>query len=139
MALSMMSAPTGSSLKVSGIRIAVPAAGPSPGSTPINVPSKQPISAKPKFCRLIAAAKPVTRCWSVSIVRPRQSMIPKSGNQFSEKIMLHQKLQPKRADRERHLEPVIEDVEDTEASRRGREQNGKGRSRAERQQQAGDE
>ena len=35
----MMIAPVGSSLKVSGIRMAVPAAGPSPGSTPISVPS----------------------------------------------------------------------------------------------------
>ena len=41
----MMMAPVASRLKVSGIRIAVPAAGPSPGSTPISVPSMQPAKA----------------------------------------------------------------------------------------------
>ena len=67
-----MRAPVGSSLKVSGIRIAVPAAGPSPGSTPISVPRMQPISAKARFCRLIAAVRPVMRCCKVSTARPSQ-------------------------------------------------------------------
>src|SRR5688572_26235187 len=96
MAESMMRAPVGSSLKVSGIRIAVPAAGPRPGRTPMSVPRMQPISAKVRFCRLSAAAIPVIRYCSVSIVRSA--------------------LHPECADRQRHLEPVVEDVEDTEAS-----------------------
>src|SRR5215216_6501682 len=99
MALSMMRAPTGSSVKVSGMRMAVPAAGPSPGSTPINVPRKQPISAKPRFCRLAAAAKPVSRCCKVSMTSESE-----------------------RADRQRHLEPIEEDVEDAEASHERGEQ-----------------
>src|SRR5262245_46642778 len=115
MALSMMRAPIGSSVKVSGIRIAVPAAGPSPGSTPISVPRKQPISAKPRFCRLVAAVKPESRCWKVSTV----ASLSKS----------------ERADRQRHLEPVEEDMEDAEASRQRGEQNRGRRERAKRKQQ----
>jgi hypothetical protein len=45
MAHSMMIAPVASRLKVSGIRMAVPAAGPRPGSRPIRVPSMQPAKA----------------------------------------------------------------------------------------------
>src|SRR5262245_18056411 len=95
MALSMISAPVGSSLKVRGIRMAVPAAGPSPGSTPISVPRMQPISAKARFCRLMAAATPVMRCCKVSTASTSN---------------------PEHADRQRHLEPMEEHVEDAEAS-----------------------
>src|SRR5262245_30621668 len=119
MALSMISAPTGSSLKVSGIRMAVPAAGPSPGSTPISVPSTQPIRANAKFCRLIAAARPARRWSNVSIAA--------------------KPLESQRADRQRHLEPIVEDVEDAKAPGCRGEQNGGGRPRAERQQQTADE
>ena len=61
-----MRPPVGSSLKVSGIRMAVPAAGPSPGRTPISVPRMQPINANARFCQLMAAARPVIRCCNVS-------------------------------------------------------------------------
>src|SRR4051794_33724697 len=40
--------------------------GPMPGSTPINVPSTQPISAKPRLAQLPAAAKPVNRLLKTS-------------------------------------------------------------------------
>ena len=86
MALSMISAPIGSSVKVSGIRIAVPAAGPSPGSTPISVPRMQPMSAKLKFCRLVAAARPVRRCCSVSMVGvyPYKPRMPSGSGTLSQ-------------------------------------------------------
>ena len=35
----------------------------------INVPRTQPISAKLRFCRLVAAVSPATRCWKVSTIR----------------------------------------------------------------------
>src|SRR5512134_516425 len=95
MADSMINAPVGSSLNVSGIRMAVPAAGPSPGSTPISVPNVQPMSAKARFCRLIAAARPVMRCCRVST--PATSY-------------------PEHAYRQRHLEPMVEDMEHAEAA-----------------------
>jgi hypothetical protein len=61
MAASMMMAPVASSVNVSGIRIAVPAAGPRPGRTPISVPSTQPASAKARFAGVSAEAKPEAR------------------------------------------------------------------------------
>jgi hypothetical protein len=42
MPANMMMAVTGSSLKVSGSRIAIVAAGPSPGSTPMSMPMTTP-------------------------------------------------------------------------------------------------
>src|SRR5918999_4764662 len=101
MAESMMRAPVGSSLKVSGIKIAVPAAGPRPGSTPMNVPRTQPMRAKARYCRLSAAVRPAVRCASVSIACSASH--------------------PECADRQRHLEPVVEDVEDAEAPRECRQ------------------
>ncbi len=83
--------------------MAVPAAGPSPGNTPIRVPRMQPISAKARFCQLIAAARPVIRCCRVSTANPSN---------------------PERADRQRHLEPIVENVEHAEAARNRRERNG---------------
>ena len=41
----MMMAPVGSSTTVMGIRMAVPAAGPTPGRTPISVPNVHPMKA----------------------------------------------------------------------------------------------
>ena len=80
----MMMAPVGSSLKVSGMRMAVPAAGPSPGSTPISVPSMQPISAKRRFCRLMAAARPVMRWFRVSTAAPQIPNTPIGSGTLSQ-------------------------------------------------------
>ncbi|MCY1248710.1 hypothetical protein D9M72_621710 [compost metagenome] len=66
MALNMMMAPVGSRLKVSGMRIAVPAAGPRPGSTPMSVPSMQPRKANVRLSTESAAARPFMRRENVS-------------------------------------------------------------------------
>jgi hypothetical protein len=58
MAASMMIAPMGSRLKVTGMRIAVPAAGPSPGRTPMRVPRMQPMKAYKRFRGRVATEKP---------------------------------------------------------------------------------
>jgi hypothetical protein len=57
----MMIAAVGPMLKVTGSRIAVPATGPMPGSTPISIPSRQPVSAKSRFVGCMAVAKPAMR------------------------------------------------------------------------------
>ena len=74
-----------------------------PGSTPISVPSMQPMNAKARFCRLMAAAKPVIRCCKVSTASTSD---------------------PEHADRQRHVEPVEEDVEDAEAAGHRAERDG---------------
>ena len=49
MPASMISAPVGSSPKVIGSSMAMVAIGPTPGSTPISVPTRQPRKARPKI------------------------------------------------------------------------------------------
>src|SRR3954470_9484182 len=61
MPASMISDDSGSSPKVIGGSIAMVGIAPMPGSTPMSVPSMQPISAKPMFCHEAAALKPVAR------------------------------------------------------------------------------
>src|SRR3954469_20612944 len=63
----MMIAPVGSSLKVSGIRIAIPAMGPIPGSTPTAVPMREPSSAKIRFPGRRTRLNPCSRLCSASI------------------------------------------------------------------------
>src|SRR6266404_5127347 len=58
MPASMMSAPTGLRLNVIGSSIATVATGPMPGSTPIRVPTRQPMSAKPRLIGVPATLKP---------------------------------------------------------------------------------
>src|SRR4051794_5336287 len=65
MPASMMSAPTGLRLNVIGSSIAIVATGPMPGSTPIRVPSRQPISAKNKLIGVTATPKPMIRLWKI--------------------------------------------------------------------------
>ena len=69
MPASMISDDSGSSPKVIGSSIAMVGIGPMPGSTPIKVPSRQPISAKPRLLQEAAAAKPVARFWKTSTQR----------------------------------------------------------------------
>src|SRR4030095_11732456 len=66
MPASMISEESGSSPKVIGSSIAMVGIGPMPGSTPISVPSRQPISAKPRFLSDTAAPNPVARFWNRS-------------------------------------------------------------------------
>jgi hypothetical protein len=58
MADSMMIAGTAPSPNVTGMRMAIAAAGPSPGSTPTSVPSRQPTNANMRFAGVTAAAIP---------------------------------------------------------------------------------
>src|SRR4029078_11878574 len=67
MPASMMSAATGLRLKVIGSSIAMVATGPTPGSTPIIVPSRTPISAYSRWIGLTATPKPSTRLWKRSM------------------------------------------------------------------------
>src|SRR5450759_553642 len=78
----MMIAAVGSSLKVMGMRSAVPAAGPNPGRTPIRVPRMQPIVANKRFMGVSAVAKPVIRCCNASnCCLPHSNDAEKSGRQ----------------------------------------------------------
>src|SRR3954449_6052511 len=61
MPASMMSAPVGSRPKVIGSRIAMVAIGPTPGRTPINVPTRQPAKQSARFWRPSATEKPSWR------------------------------------------------------------------------------
>jgi hypothetical protein len=61
MPASMMSAPVGSTFSVSGISIAIVAIGPTPGSTPISVPTRQPTKPRKRFIGESAVAKPRPR------------------------------------------------------------------------------
>src|SRR5215468_6504302 len=57
----MMSAPVGSTLKVSGNSMAMVAIGPMPGSTPIKVPTRHPTKASRRLTGDNAVAKPSPR------------------------------------------------------------------------------
>src|SRR5512145_2837472 len=61
MPASMMSAPVGSTFRVSGISIAIVAMGPTPGSTPISVPTRQPTKPRKRLVGESAVAKPRAR------------------------------------------------------------------------------
>src|SRR5713226_6841735 len=61
MPASMMSAPVGSTLKVSGNNMAMVAIGPMPGSTPIKVPTRHPMKQSTRLVGDNAVAKPSPR------------------------------------------------------------------------------
>src|SRR5919108_5731596 len=76
MPASMMRAPTGLRLNVIGSSMAIVATGPMPGSTPISVPSRQPISAKNRLIGVTATPKPMMRLWKIcSIGRLRSAEV----------------------------------------------------------------
>src|SRR5215510_511113 len=81
MPASMISDDSGSSPKVIGSSMAMVGIGPMPGSTPISVPSRQPIRAKPRFLSDSAAPKPVARLWnrskSILPAPPGRQRLPK--------------------------------------------------------------
>ena len=71
MPANMISAPVGSSFTVNGSSIATVSAGPTPGSTPIAVPSVTPMKPQSRFIGASATPKPLSNADSVSlIVRP---------------------------------------------------------------------
>src|ERR1700754_1247541 len=71
MPASMIRAEVGGSLKVSGSSMAMVATGPMPGSTPISVPTMQPIRQYSRFWKVSATPKPSMTC-------PSSSMSPHS-------------------------------------------------------------
>src|SRR3954470_9549930 len=64
MPASMISAATGLRLKVIGSSMAMVATGPMPGSTPISVPSRQPMKAYSRLIGVNATPKPIER-WKI--------------------------------------------------------------------------
>src|SRR4029450_6777237 len=66
----MMSAPVGSTLKVSGNSMAMVAIGPMPGSTPIKVPTRHPVKASRRLIGDNAVAKPSPRLPIKSNINP---------------------------------------------------------------------
>src|SRR5436189_6335873 len=63
----MISADTGFRLNVIGSSIAMVATGPTPGRTPISVPSRTPINAYSRLIGVIATPKPRIRLWKRSM------------------------------------------------------------------------
>src|SRR3954467_4826536 len=61
MPASMISADTGGSAYVAGSSMAMVATGPTPGSTPISVPSRQPMNAYSRLIGVKATPKPMER------------------------------------------------------------------------------
>src|SRR5215212_2862867 len=70
MPASMIRAPTGSSPKVIGKRMAMVAIGPTPGSTPISVPTMQPRKHRARFCSERATERPSPRLEMISDIAP---------------------------------------------------------------------
>src|SRR3972149_4728260 len=91
----MIMAGMGSKTNAMGIRIAVPAAGPNPGSTPTIVPSTHPMKAKARLVGVRAVAKPSNQNCSAS---KDVSSDPQDS-------------QAEGAQRERQFQPVVESVE----------------------------
>src|SRR3954463_7880011 len=73
MPASMISADTGGSAYVAGSSIAMVATGPMPGSTPISVPSTQPMKQYSRLIGVTATPKPVMRFEIRSMVCPAGS------------------------------------------------------------------
>src|SRR4051794_31135836 len=101
MAASMMMAPVGGRLKVSGISSAVPAEGPRPGNTPTRVPMTQPMKANMRFCGVRATEKPMIRSlrYSIVVLLEAQAVEKADGSR-----------------RQRHLQVMREQVIHTEAA-----------------------
>src|SRR5687767_11426080 len=96
MPASMMSAATGLRLKVIGSSMAIVATGPTPGSTPISVPSMTPISAYSRWIGVNATPKPRARFLKISMSMARFLSADRAG--------VHER----RADRERQREAFDE-------------------------------
>src|SRR5690554_1593366 len=100
MPASMMKQETGGRVKVSGMRSATVAAGPSPGSMPMKVPSSVPRKQYRRFSGVSATEKPRRRFSSIAGLPPEQ------GDGHAEPLHEHR--------------PAEHDKEDDEADGRDR-------------------
>src|SRR5215213_8111043 len=102
----MISAPTGSSPKVIGSRMAMVAIGPTPGSTPTRVPTRQPRKQSPRFCSVRATEKPSPRLLKISDIAP--SDVDRGAGDDQDRHRLVEKI-PEQADAERGHDDREED------------------------------
>src|SRR5690349_16332460 len=79
MPASMISAPTGGSPKVTGSSMVMVAMGPMPGSTPISVPTRQPMKQSPRLWRVKATENPSSR-FATSVLNAQPSQDHPSRN-----------------------------------------------------------
>src|SRR3954470_6312588 len=86
MPASMIMAPVGSSFIVSGSSIAIVAGGPSPGSTPITVPSTTPITHIMRFCAVSATWNPCSRPPRISTLEEHAARKRKVQRQLEERV-----------------------------------------------------
>src|SRR5438132_6817484 len=116
----MISAPTGPSQNVNGSTIAMVVSGPMPGSTPMMVPSRQPMKQSSRFCQVSATAKPIP-------ILPRK--------EASVSISEH-----RRPQRDRHFQREDEDADiDGDQHRRERRERQRPQQRAGGARQNGDD
>src|SRR6478672_12143091 len=136
----MMMAAVGPMVKVTGRRIAAPATGPMPGSTPTSMPRTQPISAKARFVGCRAVAKPAMRRSRLVTAR---SPVEQAGGQRLAEHAREERIHAEAADRrqredlegiaaaegdEQHnVENESADAESDEAHRRRRREEGEDR------------
>ena len=83
MPASMISAPTGGNPKVIGSNMAIVATGPTPGKTPISVPTSAPMRQNNMFIGESATEKPCARLRKRSIARPPQNRGQKLNGKLS--------------------------------------------------------
>src|SRR5688572_13307129 len=99
-------------LKVSGSRMAMPLAPPSPGRTPMMTPSTTPVNMNTRFCQVSATAKPCNSDW-ISSTRPalkkaEPGLHRSLGQGHEEPALEDQKKQRARSERHhRHLPPRV--------------------------------
>src|SRR3954452_17715293 len=80
MPASMMSAPVGSKPNVIGSSIAIVAIGPTPGSTPISVPTMQPTKQRKMLLSVSATPNPIPR------LPKKASIVVYSGSEREERL-----------------------------------------------------
>src|SRR6478609_1638711 len=103
MPASMMSADTGGSAYVAGSSIAMVATGPMPGSTPISVPSTQPMKQYSRLMGVTATPKPVARLANSSM-----SLFPSARDELGP----HRELQFQQQDESQVAADAQDDGED---------------------------
>src|SRR4029450_1864524 len=124
----MISAPVGSTLKVSGSSMAMVAIGPTPGGTPIRVPTRQPRKHSARFIGDSAVAKPNPRLPMRSSIavssiaeEPRRERDRQPERQF-EQHDAEQRRQDPRHDGLAPFDFVASERADDDGERTGRDQ-----------------
>src|SRR6478735_9679286 len=102
MPASMIRAPTGSRPKVIGSSMAMVAIGPTPGSTPISVPTRQPAKASAIFCSESATPKPSCRCAIISLIESDPQQPGCQGDRQTQCIFEQQCAEGRHDEREDH-------------------------------------